>query len=187
MEQASGAAVIATDPEQEDSATVVMEPEPEIEPEPLFEPAQQQEEEEHKETFWERAEHALHDAVDAVEDVVEDVVDAVEDVVEDVVDAVEEVKDEVMTDKKPLGQALLEVITEGVPSKSEQEEEEDSDETSGQLAEPVDKSQLIYLVDTGKLKNLTVSKLKRLLSAHNLKTSGRKSELIARLISFAKC
>lgn len=81
-------------------------------------------------------------------------------------------------DKKPLGQALLEVITEGVPSVDKGEESVNEDTS--------DKSQIISLVDTGKIKKLTVSKLKRLLSAHNLKTSGRKSELVARLTSFVK-
>lgn len=76
--------------------------------------------------------------------------------------------------KKSLGEALVDAIVEGVP-KHEVEEDE-----------PVDKSQIVYLVDTGKIKKLTVSKLKRLLSAHNLKISGKKSELIARLTSFAK-
>lgn len=89
---------------------------------------------------------------------------------------------------KPLGQALLEVITEGVPNRPGDEEKEEPAPTSASAApaEIIDKSQIIYLVDTGKVKNLTVMKLRRLLSAHNLKTSGRKSELIARLTSFAR-
>lgn len=76
--------------------------------------------------------------------------------------------------KKPLSRILLDAITEGVPCREDEEKEES------------DKSQIVELVDSGKVKNLTVSKLKRLLSAHNLKTSGRKSELIARLTSFAR-
>lgn len=88
-------------------------------------------------------------------------------------------------DMKPLGQALLEVITEGVPSRPADEEKE-TPAPAAAPAEIIDKSQVIYLVDTGKVKNLTVMKLRRLLAAHNLKTSGRKSELIARLTSFAR-
>jgi SAP domain len=45
---------------------------------------------------------------------------------------------------------------------------------------------LVELVDTGSLKKLTVTKLRRLLSTYNLKTTGRKAELIARLTSFVK-
>ncbi len=41
-------------------------------------------------------------------------------------------------------------------------------------------------VDAGKLKDLTVTKLRRMLSECGLKTSGRKSELIARLTSYVR-
>ena len=75
---------------------------------------------------------------------------------------------------KSIGEAILDAIVDGVPSPQTEE------------VPQVDKSDLIELVDTGKIKNLTVTKLRRLLSANNLKTSGRKSELIARLTSFAK-
>jgi SAP domain len=45
---------------------------------------------------------------------------------------------------------------------------------------------LVELVETGSLKKLTVTKLRRLLSTYDLKTTGRKAELIARLTSFVK-
>lgn len=45
---------------------------------------------------------------------------------------------------------------------------------------------LVQLVETGNVKSLTVTKLRRLLTAHDLKTNGRKAELIARLVSFVK-
>lgn len=76
-------------------------------------------------------------------------------------------------DSKNIGEKLLDAIVEGVDTPG-------VDETP-----PVDKSELIELVNTGKIKNLTVTKLRRLLSGNGLKTSGRKSELIARLTSFA--
>lgn len=77
-------------------------------------------------------------------------------------------------DKRSIGEVLIDAIVKGVASPPEKEET------------AVDKSALIELVDTGKIKNLTVSKLRRLLTDNGLKTSGRKSELIARLTSFAK-
>lgn len=76
-------------------------------------------------------------------------------------------------DSKNIGEKLLDAIVEGVDTPGTEE------------TPPIDKSELIDLVDTGKIKNLTVTKLRRLLSANGLKTSGRKSELIARLTSFA--
>lgn len=76
---------------------------------------------------------------------------------------------------RSFGKAILDAIVEGVPSPPAEE-----------ATPPVDKSDLINLVDTGKIKNLTVTKLRRLLAANKLKTSGRKAELIARLTSYAK-
>jgi SAP domain len=58
--------------------------------------------------------------------------------------------------------------------------------SSSGAARAVPSEDLIELIDSGKLKNLTVSKLRRLLSIHELKTTGRKAELIARLVSFVK-
>eukprot|EP00178_Gracilaria_changii_P020918 TRINITY_DN614_c0_g1_i1.p1 TRINITY_DN614_c0_g1~~TRINITY_DN614_c0_g1_i1.p1 ORF type:complete len:386 (-),score=73.32 TRINITY_DN614_c0_g1_i1:2078-3235(-) len=126
-----------------------------------------------------------------VETIVEETKDGIDDVIESFSDSAEEViaKDPEKKDipsKKPgqtdsgakegrsIGKVLLDAIVEGVPSKEKE------------VAPPVDKTDLIFLVESGKIKSLTVSKLRRLLSANNLKTSGRKAELIARLTSFAK-
>lgn len=76
-------------------------------------------------------------------------------------------------DAVSIGDVILDAIVDGV-------------ETTPVEKAPVDKSDVIQLVDSGKVKNLTVTKLRRLLSSNGLKTSGRKSELIARLTSFAK-
>lgn len=75
-------------------------------------------------------------------------------------------------EERSIGEKLIDAIVEGV----------DAPDVS---TPDVDKSDLIELVQSGKVKNLTVTKLRRLLSANGLKTSGRKSELIARLTSFA--
>lgn len=45
---------------------------------------------------------------------------------------------------------------------------------------------LVSLVETGKIKALTVTKLRRLLRSYDLKTTGKKSELVARLVSLVK-
>ncbi|CAN8066377.1 unnamed protein product [Agarophyton chilense] len=128
-----------------------------------------------------------------VETVVEETKDGIDDVLENLTEskteAIIEDKEEVDTPSKTkvqekpsdskapsIGKAILDAIVEGVPSKLKPK---DVPQTS-------DKRELIFLVDSGKVKNLTVSKLRRLLSANSLKTSGRKAELIARLTSFAK-
>lgn len=125
----------------------------------------------------------VEDLREAVSDVVENVTEFVEDVVEDVTEAIqhdsEETKSEAVQEKaseedegdRSIGEVILDAIVEGVPSPE---------------TPVVDKSDIIDLVDTGKVKNLTVTKLRRLLAANNLKISGRKAELIARLTSFAK-
>jgi SAP domain len=53
-------------------------------------------------------------------------------------------------------------------------------------ARPEVPQDLVELVETGTLKKLTVTKLRRLLSTYGLKTVGRKTELINRLTSFVK-
>lgn len=103
-----------------------------------------------------------------------------------------------------LGGALLDAIVEGVDtskplvSTSSASEPKDTKVVEATTNTPIPESkktvektkvvdaEITYLVDSGKVKNLTVTKLRRLLSASGLKTSGRKSELIARLTSFAK-
>lgn len=108
-------------------------------------------------------------AVKGVKDTVNKVSSTVEKVVKP--------ESEKQNDSHPrsIGETILDAIVEGVPSPQKEE-----------ASQVVDKSDLIELVDSGKVKNLTVTKLRRLLSANNLKTSGRKSELIARLTSYAK-
>lgn len=80
--------------------------------------------------------------------------------------------------KKTLGEKILDAIVEGVPTPK--------DGTSPAEDVVMGKTEVLELVESGKIKNLTVTKLRRLLSSNSLKTSGRKSELIARLTSFAK-
>ncbi|KAI0561293.1 hypothetical protein FGB62_87g045 [Gracilaria domingensis] len=126
-----------------------------------------------------------------VETIVEETRDNIDDVIESLTESKKDpipkdLKEEKTPAQEPeepqsepkersIGKVLLDAIVEGVPSKPKEENDP-----------AVDKSDLIFLVDSGKIKNLTVSKLRRLLSTNNLKTSGRKAELIARLTSFAK-
>lgn len=82
-----------------------------------------------------------------------------------------------------LGGALLDAIVEGVPATPPAAEKE---KVSEKKKTELDMADLQELVKSGKIKNLTVTKLRRLLSASRLKQNGRKAELIARLTSFAK-
>lgn len=118
----------------------------------------------------EHDEDIVEDTKKGAEDVVEDVKEIAEDVVQGM--ANEQAVKEGAEVEKSIAEKLLEAIVEGV-------------ETPEPAAPEVDKTDVIELVDTGKIKKLTVTKLKRLLSASGLKTSGRKAELIARLTSYA--
>lgn len=170
----------------------------------LYGPPPSKEEEKEESSPWrfqnfvEGVREAVEDVREAVEDAVEDVRDAVEDVVEDVIDVFDgddeeaekqnkapetapksepeatQVAEEDKQDRS-IGEVIIDAIVEGV------------DAPEGESGQPsTDKSDLIELVDSGKVKNLTVTKLRRLLTQNGLKTSGRKAELIARLTSFAK-
>lgn len=124
----------------------------------------------------------LEDAKEGAEDIVEDIVNCAEDLAEDIKEVPEDTIAKSMPNEravkenadveKSLAEKLLEAIVEGV-------------EAPEPAAPVVDKTDLLGLVESGKIKKLTVTKLKRLLSANGLKTSGRKSELIARLTSYA--
>jgi len=82
---------------------------------------------------------------------------------------------------KKLGADLLDAIVDGVEVEST---------TSTSSSTPIDgkaiPDNVVAAVEGGKLKTLTVTKLRRMLSECGLKTSGRKSELIARLTSFVR-
>eukprot|EP00177_Eucheuma_denticulatum_P006052 GFKZ01011036.1.p1 GENE.GFKZ01011036.1~~GFKZ01011036.1.p1 ORF type:complete len:461 (-),score=98.83 GFKZ01011036.1:2632-4014(-) len=136
----------------------------------------------------ETVEDLVEGAVDKVKETAEELVQAAEDIVEPTVDSVnrdgEDEKEEKANDvanehdRKTLGEKILNAIVDGVEHPEQPVTPADED--------PVDKAYVVDLVASGKIKSLTVTKLRRLLSANSLKTSGRKSELIARLTSFAK-
>lgn len=91
-----------------------------------------------------------------------------------------------------IGEALIGAIVDGVPAPVGEESGDGA--SSSNLGNASEKhvvvkkpdQGLIDLVATGRLKNLTVTKLKRLLSENGQKTIGKKAELIARLTSFVK-
>lgn len=96
---------------------------------------------------------------------------------------------------KSFGVGLLDAIVEGVkpmtdavqPTFTAQVSEALSVEgKTGKKADKLIPQDLLELVTNGKVKDLTVTKLRRLLSSVGLKTSGRKSELIARLTSYVR-
>lgn len=140
------------------------------------------------EDFVEDVAQEAEEVVEKVGETVTDLVESAEDIAEAAVDSVKhpgkgeqgekagDVAD--ATDKKTLGEKILNAIVDGV--------EHPDQPAAAADEEPVDKGYVVDLVASGKIKSLTVTKLRRLLSANSLKTSGRKSELIARLTSFAK-
>lgn len=79
-------------------------------------------------------------------------------------------------------------VPDPVPSAAKESPRSASPESSSVAASPAAESpdDLKSLIQSGSLKNMTVSKLRVLLAENRLKTSGRKAELVARLKAFAR-
>lgn len=79
-------------------------------------------------------------------------------------------------------------VPDPVPSATKESPRSSSPESAAVAASPVMESpnDLKSLIQSGSLKNMTVSKLRVLLAENKLKTSGRKAELVTRLKAFAR-